>query len=603
MTLRHALLTLALFLPALAAAQPFAVVPTPNNGPDDNILRGIDARTANDVWAVGDWYEPPVDVFQTGETRTLAMRWNGTAWNTVPTPNPVPGGNGLWDVAAVGPDLAWAVGHKGGNGARPMVLRWDGSSWADYPIPPISTGIFGGTGILLAMHDLGPNDIWAVGTGGSPTPGVSFVAVTYHWNGSNWELTIPPFVTDFRHGLNAVHGSAPDNVWAVGSWGETYGRYRPLVYRWDGQQWNVMPAPFNENPFMPLMAVQVLGPDDVWVTADRFDGQPGPVTAHWDGDSWTEYANPGGTGALVALGPDDVYGFGVNVTHWDGAAWTVVDEIEEREYPALGDATALPDGTLWAAGRWVDDGGLNPPLRTLAVRGQAGTTSAPVAVTAQPVGGPVTIPAGGGSFQYTVTLTNRTSQPQTFQAWTAVSGPVNREPAFGPQTVTLPAGATVTRTLTQRVPGNAPAGQYTYAVKVGTLGGAVVASSSFSFTKTGSEAAARGADASGEWSASGWDAAPTASAAGLPGALALSDVHPNPLRGRAQLTLEVPAVQAVRVEVFDALGRRVATLHDGALGAGLHAFAFDGSALPPGVYVVRATGETGSTSRRVTVLD
>ncbi|HEX8385547.1 MAG TPA: hypothetical protein VF576_05145, partial [Rubricoccaceae bacterium] len=329
-----ALLALVLTAPT-ALGQAFEVVPSPNHAPGDsatfNILRGVGATSPDDAWAVGQWYDPPTQPFQAGTARTLAMHWDGAAWTIVPTPDPVQGGNGLWDVEAITPDLAWAAGNKGGNGARPLMLRWDGAAWSEYPLPPLGTGPFSGTGTLLDMHALSGTDIWAVGTAGNwaiDSPGdPSFVAIAFHWDGSSWSLTIPPFVTDYRHEISAVHASAPDNVWAVGSWGESRGKYRPLVYRWDGQQWHVMPAPFDENPFMPLHSVAVLSPTDVWITADRFDGVPGPVTAHWDGTSWTEHLNPGGTGALIAVAPDDVFGFGANVTHWDGTAWSVFDDL------------------------------------------------------------------------------------------------------------------------------------------------------------------------------------------------------------------------------------------------------------------------------------
>jgi hypothetical protein len=232
-------------------------------------------------------------------------------------------------------------------------------------------------------------------------------------------------------------------------------------------------------------------------------------------------------------------------------------------------------------------------------------SAAPVTVSAQPVGGPIVIGPGGGSFQFAVTLTNLTGQPQTFQAWSAVTGPVNREPIIGPQTVTLPPGATITRTLTQQVPGNAPAGTYTYTVKVGTFPVPVLASDSFPVLKQGSEAA-RGANGGAEdWTASGAEAlglSASASSAGLPGGFALSEVSPNPFRRQASLTLEVAERQAVLIEVYDGLGRRVAVVHDGALEAGAHALVLDGTQLPAGVYVVRATGETFVATRRVTLV-
>ncbi len=61
--------------------------------------------------------------------------------------------------------------------------------------------------------------------------------------------------------------------------------------------------------------------------------------------------------------------------------------------------------------------------------------------------------------------------------------------------------------------------------------------------------------------------------------------YPNPVRGVSTLALTLPEAGAVRVEVFDMLGRRVAVLHDGAMAAGLHPLVLDASALPAGLYV------------------
>jgi hypothetical protein len=81
----------------------------------------------------------------------------------------------------------------------------------------------------------------------------------------------------------------------------------------------------------------------------------------------------------------------------------------------------------------------------------------------------------------------------------------------------------------------------------------------------------------------------------------LSPIRPNPSSGRAELTLEVAEAQVVRVEVLDALGRRVAVLHDGPLSAGVaHAFVLDGPSLPAGVYAVRVVGETFADVRTLT---
>jgi hypothetical protein len=88
-----------------------------------------------------------------------------------------------------------------------------------------------------------------------------------------------------------------------------------------------------------------------------------------------------------------------------------------------------------------------------------------------------------------------------------------------------------------------------------------------------------------------------------PEVFSLSAVRPNPSSRQAQLTLQVAAPQHVLVELYDALGRRVAVLHDGELAAGAaHELAVDASALASGTYLVRATGASFTATERLTVL-
>lgn len=80
-------------------------------------------------------------------------------------------------------------------------------------------------------------------------------------------------------------------------------------------------------------------------------------------------------------------------------------------------------------------------------------------------------------------------------------------------------------------------------------------------------------------------------------------VYPNPVAASGAVALTLDRTQEVRVEVFDLLGRRVATLHHGTAPAGTEVrLDLDASTLPAGVYVVRVTGETVQTARRVTVV-
>ena len=75
----------------------------------------------------------------------------------------------------------------------------------------------------------------------------------------------------------------------------------------------------------------------------------------------------------------------------------------------------------------------------------------------------------------------------------------------------------------------------------------------------------------------------------------------NPTAGPVAMDLTVDQARDVRVAVYDAIGRRVAVLHDGPLAAGTHPVAgrLDVAA---GAYVVRAEADGATVARRLTVV-
>lgn len=87
------------------------------------------------------------------------------------------------------------------------------------------------------------------------------------------------------------------------------------------------------------------------------------------------------------------------------------------------------------------------------------------------------------------------------------------------------------------------------------------------------------------------------------GAVEISGAYPNPTSGSAALDLRVARTQPVTVEVFDALGRRVALALRGDLTAGQRLTVdLPTGDLAPGVYVIRIAGETFQEARRLTVV-
>lgn len=73
----------------------------------------------------------------------------------------------------------------------------------------------------------------------------------------------------------------------------------------------------------------------------------------------------------------------------------------------------------------------------------------------------------------------------------------------------------------------------------------------------------------------------------VPGAVVLAQNYPNPFNPATTIRYTLPAAERVTVQVFDATGRRVATLVDGVQPAGTHAVRFEARDLASGTYFYR----------------
>jgi len=86
--------------------------------------------------------------------------------------------------------------------------------------------------------------------------------------------------------------------------------------------------------------------------------------------------------------------------------------------------------------------------------------------------------------------------------------------------------------------------------------------------------------------------------------LLLAAPNPNPSSATTQLDFALPSAASAELTVFDAAGRRVATLVQGDLPAGRHSATWDGRAASgeraaAGLYFARLTTPQGSVSRRI----
>ena len=77
---------------------------------------------------------------------------------------------------------------------------------------------------------------------------------------------------------------------------------------------------------------------------------------------------------------------------------------------------------------------------------------------------------------------------------------------------------------------------------------------------------------------------------------------PNPISGSGKVSFGLTEPGQVTVELYDALGRRVARVAEGSYGAGRHDVPVSVSALPTGLYVVRVMAEETVRTARLTVV-
>ena len=114
----------------------WSLVPTPSlfdGVAPQNSLTGVSAASRTDVWASG--YEDNVD--QKNFAKPYALHWNGTKWALALLPNAGGEGNRLFGTVALSPNDVWAVGQTQRlNGAiLTLTQQFNGTSWQTVPSP------------------------------------------------------------------------------------------------------------------------------------------------------------------------------------------------------------------------------------------------------------------------------------------------------------------------------------------------------------------------------------------------------------------------------------------------------------------------------------
>ena len=183
-------------------------------------LTGVAATSSRNAWAVGS------DGNRTaGSLQTLVLHWNGTAWKHVPSPDP--GGslsdNFLSGVAATSASSAWAVGSYSNDAAgvvQTIILRWNGTAWKHVRSPdPGGSSTFN---VLDGVAATSASNAWAVG---EYFHGTTDQTLVLHWNGTAWKRVRSPDPggSSTVNELAAVAATSPGNIWAVGGYSTAIG--------------------------------------------------------------------------------------------------------------------------------------------------------------------------------------------------------------------------------------------------------------------------------------------------------------------------------------------------------------------------------------------
>jgi hypothetical protein len=357
--------------PAEAGCGAWRTAAVPASPGPDRFLFGVSAASPSDAWAVGSSRAAG------RPARTLALHWDGSAWQAVRTPNAEGGDNFLNAVAADSSSDAWAAGfRRGPDGvARTLVMHWDGRRWSILPSPNPGDGEH----VLSSASAARGDDVWLAGYSRERS---TFRPLILHWDGVDLRATYPASsgAGDGSGSLSAAVGAisaAGGTALAVGGYAPRDGGPEPLVLRWDGSAWRWDDGALASEHGTILAGVAASPSGAAWVVG----GYPGLGTsagfaAAFDGEDWTTFDRR-------TLGTGDSLS---GVAAFAGGAWAVGSYVEDRVERTLierGDASgwrrvpspdipgrdnhlldiaALPSGEAWAVGSTTDASRRERPL-------------------------------------------------------------------------------------------------------------------------------------------------------------------------------------------------------------------------------------------------
>ncbi len=218
------------------------------------------------------------------------MYHNGIKWKEQDTGT----GAGLMDVWGFSEEDVWAVGEAG------TLLHFDGEQWTQSDVVASEETTY------FDVWGPAPNDVYVI----AAEAGMAYVL---HWDGVKWEIALSSQAANLRH----VHGTAKDDVFAVGQWGS--------IIHYDGMGWGLQPIePYEvegEDPYFvtdKLYGVYAHTSDNAWAVGEN------GVMVHYDGAAWSLYNYADATlRAVWGLNEENIWAVGASGTilHFNGSTW------------------------------------------------------------------------------------------------------------------------------------------------------------------------------------------------------------------------------------------------------------------------------------------
>jgi len=214
----------------------WSVLASPNPaGAKFSRLFGVGCQSASSCFAVGNQY------FSTSGTgKTLIERWNGKGWSIVTSPNPAAGWadpqlRGVSCTAttclAVGLEL-----FTSSDCCETFVLRWNGSAWSTVPTPPLAGSSYSRLDAVSCTATL------VCVTVGMYTPNDRSKTLVERWNGTSLSVVASPGHPILGAGDALVSVSCPSTTSCIAAGSYLLGgvgKPATFVERWNGTQWSI----------------------------------------------------------------------------------------------------------------------------------------------------------------------------------------------------------------------------------------------------------------------------------------------------------------------------------------------------------------------------